>query len=166
MAEHHAASLIDLEEVRFGYDPSRPVLKDLRFSLGKGERTALVGANGSGKSTLFLLIMGFLRPQSGRVRIFGEYREGERDFVEVRRRVGLLFQDSDDQLFSPTVAEDIAFGPFNLGKKREEVRRIVERTLAMVGLEGYEDRITYKLSGGEKRLAALATVLGTGSSAC
>ncbi len=91
--------------------------------------------------------------------MFGKTRAGERDFHEVRGRAGLLFQDADDQLFCPTVAEDVAFGPLNLGKPRHEVRHIVARTLDALGLAGYEDRITYKLSGGEKRLVALAGVL-------
>jgi cobalt/nickel transport system ATP-binding protein len=151
--------LIELSSLSFGYEPGRFVLESVDFTLGRGQRAVLRGPNGGGKTTLFLLVMGFLRPWSGQVRVFGRTRSADRDFIEVRRRVGLLFQDSDDQLFSPTVAEDVAFGPFNLGKSREEVRGIVERTLALVGLEGYEGRITYRLSGGEKRLVALATVL-------
>ena len=151
--------LIELELVSFAYAPLRPVLRDLDFILEKGERVSLLGANGSGKTTLFHLIMGLLMPDSGRLRVFGEERRQRKDFDEVRRRIGLLFQDSDDQLFSPTVAEDIAFGPFNLGKSREDVLRIVKETLAVLGLEGFEDRVTYKLSGGEKRLVALGTVL-------
>ncbi len=105
------------------------------------------------------LIVGLVRPRAGRVEVFGKPRTAERDFHEVRRRVGLLFQDADDQLFCPTVAEDVAFGPLNLGVPRDRVRRIVAETLDGVGLAGYEHRITYKLSGGEKRLVALATVL-------
>ena len=151
--------LIELEQVGFAYVPLRPVLRDLDFVLEKGERVSLLGANGSGKTTLFHLIMGLLMPDSGSLRVFGEERRERKDFDEVRRRIGLLFQDSDDQLFSPTVAEDIAFGPFNLGKSREDVLRIVKETLAVLGLEGFEDRVTYKLSGGEKRLVALGTVL-------
>jgi cobalt/nickel transport system ATP-binding protein len=151
--------LIELEQVSFAYAPLRPVLRDLDFILEKGERVSLLGANGSGKTTLFHLIMGLLMPDSGRLRVFGEERRERKNFDEVRRRIGLLFQDSDDQLFSPTVAEDIAFGPFNLGKTREDVSRIVKETLAVLGLEGFEDRVTYKLSGGEKRLVALGTVL-------
>ena len=151
--------LIELEQVSFSYDSLRPVLRNLDFILSKGEGVSLLGANGSGKTTLFHLIMGLLKPDSGRLRVFGEERRERKDFDDVRRRVGLLFQDSDDQLFSPTVAEDIAFGPFNLGKSREEVLQIVQETLALLGLEGYENRVTYKLSGGEKRLVALGTVL-------
>jgi cobalt/nickel transport system ATP-binding protein len=150
---------IALERIRFGYDSSRIVLRDVDFSLKQGDRVALHGPNGSGKTTLFHVIMGLVKPSAGTVRIFGEERTTDRDFQEVRRKIGLLFQDSDDQLFSPTVAEDIAFGPFNLGKERDEVRRIVAETLSLIGLEGFEERITYKLSGGEKRLVALGTVL-------
>ncbi len=151
--------LIELEQVSFAYAPLRPVLRDLDFILEKGEHVSLLGANGSGKTTLFHLIMGLLMHYSGSLRVFGEERRVRKDFDEVRRRIGLLFQDSDDQLFSPTVAEDIAFGPFNLGKSREDVLWIVKETLAVLGLEGFEDRVTYKLSGGEKRLVALGTVL-------
>jgi cobalt/nickel transport system ATP-binding protein len=118
-----------------------------------------LGANGSGKTTLMHLVVGLLRSSEGHVEAFGRTRTTEADFHEVRRRVGLLFQDPDDQLFCPTVAEDVAFGPLNLGKSREEVRDLVSQTLASLGLAGYEHRITYQLSGGEKRLVALATVL-------
>jgi len=151
--------LIELRQVSFGYDPERPVLCECDFALRPGERVGLVGANGSGKTTLLHLIVGLLRPAAGEVIVLGKPRKCEADFQEIRGRVGLLFQDADDQLFCPTVAEDVAFGPLNLGKPREEVRRIVAQTLAGLGLEGYEQRITYRLSGGEKRLVALATVL-------
>jgi cobalt/nickel transport system ATP-binding protein len=157
MDDAHTA--IVLERIRFGYDSSRLVLRDVDFTLERGDRVALHGPNGSGKTTLFHVIMGLVKPWSGLVSIFGRERFTDRDFQEVRRKIGLLFQDSDDQLFSPTVAEDIAFGPFNLGKERAEVRRIVAETLGLIGLEGFEQRVTYKLSGGEKRLVALGTVL-------
>jgi cobalt/nickel transport system ATP-binding protein len=155
MSEH----LLRLEGVSFGYGPGRPVLDGCSFELARGQRVALSGANGSGKTTLLHLIVGLVRPQAGRIEAFGRPRAAEADFHEVRQRVGLLFQDSDDQLFCPTVAEDVAFGPMNLGKPRPEVRRIVAETLGSLGLAGYEQRITYRLSGGEKRLVALATVL-------
>ena len=135
------------------------MLAGCNFRLDAGQRLALLGANGSGKTTLLHLIVGLLRPAAGRIEVFGKPRVAEADFHEVRRRVGLLFQDADDQLFCPTVAEDVAFGPLNLGKPRDEVRRIVSQTLQSLGLAGYEHRITYRLSGGEKRLVALATVL-------
>jgi cobalt/nickel transport system ATP-binding protein len=152
-------TVIALENIDFSYTPGRTVLQDIHFTLRRGERVALLGANGSGKSTLLHLVMGLLKPDSGSVGIFGKLRAKESDFNEVRRRIGLLFQDSDDQLFSPTVAEDIAFGPFNLGKTREEVRGIITGTLDLLGLAGFEDRVTHRLSGGEKRLIALGTVL-------
>ena len=156
--------LIQLHDVDFAYDASthdtgRPVLRGCNFRLDPGQRVALVGPNGSGKTTLLHLIVGLLRPTSGRIEAFGRVRQAEADFHEVRCRAGLLFQDSDDQLFCPTVAEDIAFGPLNLGQSRGEVRRTVGETLARLGLSDYADRVTHKLSGGEKRLVALATVL-------
>jgi cobalt/nickel transport system ATP-binding protein len=151
--------LIQLHDVEFSYGPDRPVLRHCNFRLQPGQRLALLGTNGSGKTTLLHLIVGLLRPSAGHVEAFGKVRCKEADFYEVRRRAGLLFQDSDDQLFCPSVAEDVAFGPLNLGKPREEVRQIVTRTLQSLGLDDYEHRITYRLSGGEKRLVALAAVL-------
>lgn len=150
--------LVKLERVTFRYG-ERTVLDQCDLAISPAERIGLVGANGSGKTTLLGLIVGLRRPALGRVIVFGKPREREADFRAVRGRVGLLFQDSDDQLFCPTVAEDVAFGPFNLGKSRSEVEEIVARTLAELGLEGYAHRVTYRLSGGEKRLVALATVL-------
>jgi len=154
--------LIFLRDVQFSYGPDRPVLAGCNFALQAGERVSLRGGNGSGKTTLLHVIVGLLRPTGGQIEVFGRLRRAESDFHEVRRRVGLLFQDADDQLFCPTVAEDVAFGPLNLGLPRDRVRQIVAATLDAVGLRGYEHRITYKLSGGEKRLAALATVLAMG----
>lgn len=151
--------MIALRDVSFAYDAARPVLRNVGLEIRAGERIGLTGPNGSGKTTLLHLIVGLVRPSSGEVVCFGERRTHESDFLEVRRRVGLLFQDSDDQLFCPTVGEDVAFGPLNLGKSRGETESLVRRALEAVGLLGYEQRVTYKLSGGEKRLVALATVL-------
>ncbi len=154
-----AGPLIRFHDVDFSYEPGRPVLSACNFRLEPGDRVALTGPNGSGKTTLLHLIVGLIRPSGGRIEAFGTDRRSEPDFHEVRRRAGLLFQVADDQLFCPTVAEDVAFGPLNLRKPRDEVRRIVAHTLDSLGLAGYQQRITYKLSGGEKRLVALATVL-------
>jgi cobalt/nickel transport system ATP-binding protein len=154
--------IIRLQEVSFGYPENqskRPVLDDLNLQINRGERVGLTGANGSGKTTLFHLIMGLLRPTQGEIEVFGEKRLQEKDFREVREKIGLLFQDSDDQLFCPTVAEDIAFGPLNLGKTQKEAMAITHEVLERLGLAGFEERLTYKLSGGEKRLISLATVL-------
>lgn len=151
--------LFHLDAVRFAHDPARPLLDGVDFRLHAGERVALLGDNGAGKTTLLHLMMGLLRPNSGRILAFGAERRREADFHEVRSRAGLLFQDPDDQLFCPTVAEDVAFGPLNLGAGRDEARRRVGRALERVGLAGFEDRVTHKLSGGEKRLVTLAAVL-------
>jgi cobalt/nickel transport system ATP-binding protein len=151
--------IIHLKDVSFYYSADVLVLDQLSFQLHRGERIGLVGPNGSGKTTFFYILMGLLRPSSGTIELFGNKVHGEKDFREVRRRIGLLFQDADDQLFSPTVLEDVAFGPLNLGKSPREARDIAMATLAKLGLLGFEDRITYKLSGGEKRLVSLATVL-------
>ncbi|MFZ5830809.1 MAG: energy-coupling factor ABC transporter ATP-binding protein [Planctomycetota bacterium] len=151
--------LIRFEHVSFGYGPDRPVLERCSFCLESGQRIALLGANGSGKTTLLHLVVGLLKPNDGKICAFGAERIDESDFADVRRQAGLVFQDADDQLFCPTVEEDVAFGPLNLGRPRPEVRQIVAETLSTLGLEAYAHRITHRLSGGEKRLVALATVL-------
>ena len=153
------ADLIRLSGVGFSYGPQRVVLEGVDLAVGAGERVALLGANGCGKTTILHLIVGLLRPRCGEIEAFGAVRRAERDFHEVRRRAGLLFQDPEDQLFCPTVVEDVAFGPINLGRSHAEAVDVASATLASLGLEGYEHRVTYKLSGGEKRLVALAAVL-------
>ncbi|MBM4289437.1 MAG: ABC transporter ATP-binding protein [Deltaproteobacteria bacterium] len=152
--------LIELRDITFTYPgAARPVFQDFNFQLLPGKHLGLVGPNGSGKTTMLHLIMGLLRPQAGKVVIFGREVSKERNFVEVRRQVGLLFQNADDQLFCPTVLEDVAFGPLNQGKSPAEAVGIARMTMLQLGLEGFEDRVTYKLSGGEKKLVSLATVL-------
>jgi cobalt/nickel transport system ATP-binding protein len=151
--------LINLEKVSFSYPAGPPVLSELDFKLRQGNRIGLIAPNGSGKTTLLHIIMGLLKPSSGKLEIFGRPVREEKDFADVRRRIGLLFQDADDQLFSPTVLEDVAFGPLNLGKSKTDAVQIARKTLDFLGLAGFEDRITFKLSGGEKRLVSLATVL-------
>lgn len=151
--------LISLRDIHFGYPGGPQILRGLDFDLFPGERVGLVAPNGSGKTTLFHVIMGLLKPTGGRIRLFDRPVETETDFTVVRRRIGLLFQDADDQLFSPTVLEDVAFGPLNLGKSREDAIAVARRTLDRLGLNGFEDRVTFRLSGGEKRLVSLATIL-------
>lgn len=151
--------LVSLRQVGFAYEPGRVVLDGLDFDLHSGEKVGLIGGNGCGKTTLLHLIVGLVKPDRGSVNVFGQDRSAEKDFLEVRRRIGLVFQDADDQLFCPTVLEDVAFGPLNLGRSPEEAREIAGRTLGQLGLAGFENRVTYRLSGGEKRLVALATVL-------
>jgi cobalt/nickel transport system ATP-binding protein len=152
-------TLVLLEAVSCSYGDSRHVLRGCSFGVRRSERVGLVGSNGSGKTTLLRMIVGLVRPSAGRLHVFGRIRAKESDFREVRRRAGLLFQDSDDQLFCPTVIEDVAFGPLNLGKSPAEARHLVAQTLERLGLAGFEPQITHRLSGGEKRLVALATVL-------
>uniref|UniRef100_A0A7V5K4D9 ABC transporter ATP-binding protein n=1 Tax=Thermodesulfobacterium geofontis TaxID=1295609 RepID=A0A7V5K4D9_9BACT len=150
-------SIITLENISFSYD-SYSVLTDINFELRLGEKVGLIGPNGAGKTTLLYIIMGFLKPNSGSVFIFGKERKGEKDFLEVRQKLGLLFQDSDSQLFCPTVKEDIAFGPLNLGRDRNEVKEIVKDIAKLFNIEHLLERPVYKLSTGEKKIIALATV--------
>lgn len=150
--------MIQLRNIQFGYG-SRLIFDDLNLNIEQGDRLGLLGSNGCGKTTLCHIIMGLLPPKSGDVEILGKKRTKESDFSEIRGRIGFLFQDSDDQLFCPTVIEDVAFGPLNMGQSPEEAKRTVASTLESLKLSGFEDRITYKLSGGEKRLVSLATVL-------
>lgn len=163
MAESNAFQcdefLIDLENVSFSYPGQGQVLNGLSFKLRKGERLGLIGPNGSGKSTLMHLLMGLIKPDSGSVRLFGKPMAGEKDFKQARKRLGFVFQNADDQLFSPTVIEDVAFGLLNNGKTPKEAVALSKKMLQALDLDGFEDRITYKLSGGEKKLVSLATVL-------
>ena len=154
-----SAPLYALENVRFARTDGRIVLAGIDFALRPGERVALIGGNGAGKTTLLHLMVGLHRPSAGTIVAFGRERSVEADFHEVRRRAGLLFQDSDDQLFCPSVLDDVAFGPLNLGYSRAEAHEIADKTLQSLGLAGFARRITHKLSGGEKRLVSLATVL-------
>jgi len=153
------AALIRLWEITFGYDSTRDVLSKLSFTFSEGDRVGLTGPNGSGKTTLFHIILGLLKPREGEIEIFGKTIHEEADFREARERIGLLFQDANDQLFCPTVAEDVAFGPLNLGKRYDEAQKVVRETLETLGLAGFEERVTYKLSDGERKLVSLATVL-------
>lgn len=152
-------ALFDLSDICFGYPGHGAVLDGAGFTLEAGERLCITGHNGAGKSTLLRIMVGLLIPSSGRVTAFGQERRAEADFHDVRCRAGLVFQDADDQLFCPTVAEDIAFGPLNLGKSRAEALAIADAVLARLDLIHLRARITHKLSGGEKRLVTLAAVL-------
>ncbi len=151
--------LIRLGQVSHAFESAHPVLDGVDFALRAGEKVALLGANGTGKTTLLHVMVGLIRPRTGSVHAFGRERRAEADFVEVRAKAGLLFQDADDQLFCPTVAEDVAFGPLNLGKSKAEARAIVHDVLGRLGLAALENRVTHKLSGGQKRLVSLAAVL-------
>lgn len=136
----------------------RRVLDGLSLSLEAGERLAVVGDNGAGKTTLLRAIVG-LDQAAGDVVVFGQRCTGEADFRKVRTKLAYLFQDPDDQLFCPTVIDDVAFGPLNLGCSRTEANGLARDLLGDLGLEHLADRITHHLSGGEKRLVSLAAVL-------
>lgn len=151
--------LFRLSDIRFSWPNGATVLDGVDLDIRADDRLAIEGMNGAGKTTLLQIMVGLIAPSSGVVWAFGETRRKEADFRDVRARTGFLFQDSDDQLFCPTVAEDIAFGPLNLGKSPAEARAIVHRVLTSLRLEHLEDRITHKLSGGQRRLVSLATVL-------
>jgi cobalt/nickel transport system ATP-binding protein len=152
--------LIQLQRVSFRYIYQQVnVLNNINFNLYAGERVGLMGANGCGKSTLLRLLVGLHQINTGTLEILGKQPRTEQDFVAVRNALGFLFQDVDDQLFCPTVAQDIAFGPLNQGKSLCQAQEITQQVLQLLNLTEYEQRITYKLSGGEKRLIALATVL-------
>ncbi len=151
------APIIEMEGVRYAYPDGPEALRAVDLRLEAGERVALVGPNGAGKSTLLLALAGLL-PAQGTIRV-GGLELCRSNLREIRRKVGLVFQDPNDQLFMPTVAEDVAFGPAQMGLPREEVERRVREALRSVGLEGQEGRAPHRLSGGERRAAALATVL-------
>ncbi len=155
-----APPLIQLQDISFQYPGSEQMILDrVNISLDCRQRIGLVGPNGSGKTTLMYLIMGLHRASRGRLLFRGEEVSCERDLRKLRRSVGMVFQDADDQLFSPTVIEDVSFGPLNLGLEREEALAVSRKTLADMGLTGLEERVTHQLSGGEKKLVSLATIL-------
>ena len=152
--------LVEMHNITFAYPGSiRPVFQDFHFKFFLENHLGLIGPNGCGKTTLLHLIIGLLKPQAGSIVIFGREVKKEKDFRPIRQKVGLLFQNPDDQLFCPTVIEDVAFGPLNQGKTPAEAIQIARETIERLGLQGFENRVTYKLSGGEKKLVALATIL-------
>lgn len=154
-----SAPAIAFSGIRYRYAADRPLLAGVDLALEPGERAGLRGANGSGKTTLLLLGVGLLPAAGGEVRVDGRPCRSEADFQQARRRVGLLFQDPDDQLFCTTVEEDLAFGPFNLGWPRERVERQVAAVLERLRIGHLARRVTYQLSEGEKRMVALGTLL-------
>ena len=148
---------VSVSGLSFSYPDGQEALRDVSLSITAGERVAIVGANGAGKSTLLLHLNGVLKGK-GDVRIMGHpLLDGH--LPEVRRLVGVVFQNPDDQLFSPTVFEDVAFGPIYMGLNDEEVRRRVEGALQEVGMAGYGKRMPHRLSLGERKRIAIATVL-------
>ncbi len=152
---------IEVKGVSYAYPDGTPALREVSLSIPAGSRTAILGPNGAGKSTLLLHLNGLLAPQRGQVFVAGRPVLGDED-TWVRETVGMVFQDPDDQVFSATVAEDVAFGPQNMGLSPEEVVRRVKASLARVGLRGYEERPPHRLSYGERKRVAIAGVLAMG----
>ena len=150
--------MIEFQNVDFSYEKDRKVLHDMSFSIGRGESVGLIGANGAGKSTIMKLLLGLLGPDSGKVLIDGI--EVKKDTLgDIRAKLGFVLQNSDNQMFMPTVYEDMIFGPLNYGLPREEADRRVDEVLGRLGLEYLKNRYNHKISGGEKRMAAIATIL-------
>lgn len=151
--------MIELRNISYTFAQAKsPVLDNLSFAI-EDKRIGIIGPNGCGKTTLLHLMVGLLTPDKGELLFDGEIVSTKDDLRALRKEVGFLFQSSDDQLFSPTVIEDVAFGPLNLGFSPQEAKKIAMGTLEDLGLSGFEDRITHRLSGGEKKLVALATIL-------
>ena len=152
---------VGINGLSFCYPDGRSALDSVSFSVGIGECVGIVGPNGAGKSTLLLHLNGILRAPDGAVKILGQ-PIGNANLKWVRSKVGLVFQDPDDQLFSPTVFDDVAFGPINMGCDEREVHEAVARALEEVGMAGFEKRSSHHISFGERKRVSLATVLAMG----
>lgn len=150
--------LLSFKNVSFSYSSSDPVLKNISFDILEGEKVALLGLNGSGKSTLMLHTNGLLLPSSGEVVIKG-LKTNSKDLSEIRKKVGLVFQNPDDQLFMPTVREDVEFGPRNMNLSEEEIHTRVSEALRATNTEKLAEMAPFKLSGGQKKAVSIATVL-------
>ena len=149
--------MIKFENVSFSYEKGNPVIKNLSFSIQKGESVGLIGANGAGKSTIMKILLGLL-PCEGTIFV-DDLSVEKKNLPEIRKKLGFLLQNSDNQMFMPTVYEDMMFGPRNYGFGREEAEKLVDDILAQLGLTELKHRYNHKISGGEKRMAAIATIL-------
>lgn len=154
-----AAGSISVAGLSFAYSGSPPALRDVSFSIPPGETVGLIGPNGAGKTTLFLCLAGVLPIRQGSVSVCGLNPAQLDERKKLPAHVGIVFQNSDDQLFNATVFDDVAFGPLNLGLPPDLVRQRVSEALSLVGLPGFEARVPFHLAGGEKRRVALAGVL-------
>lgn len=157
MTEHDGA-WVEVEHLHYAYPDGYEALRGIDLRIGRGEKVALVGPNGAGKSTFMLHLNGINAPSHGAVRIGGVTVE-RANAKRIRAEVGLVFQDPDDQLFSPTVFDDVAFGPLHMGLDADEIHDRVESALAAVGMSGFERRLPFHLSIGQRKRVALATVL-------
>lgn len=155
---HPHAAVVEVQNLVYAYGNQEPVLREISFTLQPGDRVALMGATGSGKSTLLENLIGLKQPQSGKISINGILVEPQ-TLSQVRRHIGFTFQDANDQLFMPTILEDITFGPRNYGVPPALAIDRARELLADFGLEAYANRSAHELSGGQRRLAALASIL-------
>ena len=155
--EHGPVSL-DIEGLSVSYSDGARPLEDVTLHVDAGEKVAIIGANGAGKTSLLLTIVGVLAPESGRI-LIGDVPVDKEHILTVRRKVGLVFQNPDDQLFMPRVYDDVAFGPRNYGHTEAEVREKVEAALSELSVLHLAEKSSLKLSGGEKRICSIATVL-------
>ncbi len=152
-------SAILVNQLSFSYGKDQKVLDQVSFEIHLGETVGLVGPNGAGKTTLFLCLSGVCRGTKGMITIAGLDPSASSSRRKLPSKVGIVFQDSDDQIINASVRDEVAFGPLNLGIAKEETQQRVSEALTSVGLEGYEDKVPFHLSGGEKRRVALAGVL-------
>lgn len=151
---------LSTENLSFTYHDGTQALKNINIEIQKGEKVAIIGANGAGKSTLFSHFNGLTEPTSGCVKIEGNPISFEKEeLLKVRQKVGIVFQNPNDQLFAPTVKEDVAFGPMNLGLNYDEVEKRVENALKMVGMESYGNKTPHHLSGGQQKRVAIAGII-------
>ena len=151
---------LETKNLSFTYPDGTKALKDVNIQIKKGEKIAIMGPNGAGKSTLFSHFNGLTEPTSGHVEVDGEKIIFEREeLLKVRQKVGIVFQDPNDQLFAPTVKEDVAFGPMNLGLEYDEVKKRITESLEMVGMSGFEDKTPHHLSGGQQKRVAIAGII-------
>jgi cobalt/nickel transport system ATP-binding protein len=151
-------SIVSVKDVKFSYPAGVSALHGVSFDIKQGERIALLGPNGSGKSTLILLIAGLLTPKSGEIKVFGQ-KTTSKDFQKFRSRIGIVFQDPDDQLFTPSVIEDVEYGPKNLKLPDQDVHERSAHVLEKMGITHLKDRPPHRLSFGEKKKVSLATAL-------
>ena len=152
--------IIKTNDLTYEYPDGTKALEKVNFNAEEGKIVALLGPNGAGKSTLFLHFNGILRPTHGILDVDGEtVSYDKKELLKLRQKVGIVFQNPDDQLFAPTVLEDVAFGPLNMGLSNEEVEERVKDALLRVGMEGYEKKAPHHLSGGQKKRVAIAGIL-------
>ena len=152
--------MLEVQNIKYSYNNDYQALKGVSLKSEKGDMVALLGKNGAGKSTLFLHLNGIYQPDEGKVFIDGEeLKYDKKSLLKFRQKVGIVFQNPDDQIFAPTVEEDVAFGPLNLGLSMEEVQNRVENALERVGMTGYEKTAPHHLSGGQKKRVAIAGIL-------